>query len=79
MALDVTTIDDEDKKLIRGQIIVWDYHGGPNQHFYIKLLSKVNDVMTCAIINASTGFVLEAPHPSEHTQQVRMVPRGEDP
>jgi hypothetical protein len=34
MAFDVTTIDNE--KLTKGNIIVWDYHGGPNQHFYLK-------------------------------------------
>ena len=32
--LDVTALDD-DKKLIQGNLIIWEYHGGPNQHFYI--------------------------------------------
>lgn len=35
MSLDVTTIDDGDE-LIKGNIIIWDYHGGPNQQFYFK-------------------------------------------
>jgi hypothetical protein len=34
MALDVTTSDSE--HLERGKIIIWDYHGGPNQNFYFK-------------------------------------------
>lgn len=37
MALDVTTIDDG-KDLIKGNMIVWEYHGGPNQQFYFKRL-----------------------------------------
>lgn len=36
MALDVTTLDSEKKHLTKGNIIIWDYHGGPNQHFYFQ-------------------------------------------
>ena len=35
-SLDVTTINDSDKKLKKNNLIVWDFHGGPNQLFYIK-------------------------------------------
>lgn len=35
-ALDVTTINDSDKKLKKNNLIIWDFHGGPNQLFYIK-------------------------------------------
>lgn len=53
MAIDVTTTDTED--LTKGNIIIWDYHGGPNQHFYLKKARGINEYY---IINASTGFVL---------------------
>lgn len=35
MALDVTAKDNLEKGLIKGNLIIWDYHGGPNQQFYI--------------------------------------------
>jgi hypothetical protein len=35
MALDVTSRDDLESGLVRGNLIIWDYHGGPNQQFYI--------------------------------------------
>lgn len=35
MSLDVTTIDNG-KDLVKGDVIIWEYHGGPNQQFYFK-------------------------------------------
>ncbi len=40
MALDVTSKDNLDKGLVRGNLIIWDYHGGPNQQFYIHRCAK---------------------------------------
>ncbi len=40
MALDVTAKDNLDKGLVRGNLIIWDYHGGPNQQFYIHRCAK---------------------------------------
>lgn len=55
MAFDVTTIDDEKKGYQQGDIIIWNYYGGPNQQFYFKKISrnKYN------IINVATNFYLE--------------------
>jgi hypothetical protein len=39
MTIDVTTLN-EDKHLIRGNTIIWNYHGGPNQLFYIQKISN---------------------------------------
>lgn len=70
MALDVTSKDNLEKGLVRGNLIIWDYHGGPNQQFYIHRLPKnqqnfnyqntgvSNDEFI--LINASTGFVVSA-------------------
>lgn len=70
MALDVTSKDNLEKGLVRGNLIIWDYHGGPNQQFYIHRLPKnqqsfnyqntgvENDEFI--LINASTGFVVSA-------------------
>lgn len=60
LALDVTTIDDGDK-LVKGNIIIWEYHGGPNQQFYFK---RVGD-NKFQIISAATGFGLEVPNESQ--------------
>lgn len=60
MALDVTTQDNPDKGLVKNNIIIWDYHGGPNQHFYFKKIA--NQPQCYYIINSSTGFTLEVPH-----------------
>lgn len=35
-ALDVCTTNNSDKNLKKNNLIIWDYHGGPNQQFYIK-------------------------------------------
>lgn len=73
MTLDVTAKDDFNKGLIRGNLIIWDYHGGPNQQFYIHRCSKSNNQQgynfaqktkisdeEFILINASTGFVVSA-------------------
>ena len=51
-ALDVTSISDPKKKLRKGTMIIWEYHGGPNQQFYI-LAGKNGKVR---IINAASGY-----------------------
>ena len=53
-SLDVTTVDDPKKELKKNNIIIWEYHGGPNQQFYIKETSPNK----YAIINVATGFTL---------------------
>jgi len=60
MALDVASITDEKKKLRKGTMIIWTYHGGPNQQFYILPCGgkKVR------IINAASGYSLEVPNNS---------------
>jgi hypothetical protein len=59
-ALDVTSVTDEKKKLRKGTMIIWLYHGGPNQQFYIQSCGgkKVR------IINAASGYSLEVPNNS---------------
>ena len=54
-ALDVTSVTDKSKGLRKGDMIIWQYHGGPNQGFYIKHLEgeKVK------IINAATGYPIK--------------------
>lgn len=72
MALDVTTVD-KDEKLVKGNVIIWDYHGGPNQAFYFK---KVNDNNQYYIISVSTGFSMQVPGGSmDNNVQVIMSPR----
>lgn len=61
MALDVTTIDDREQHLSQGNIIVWDYHGGPNQQFYIK---KQKEGLY-KILNVATNFTLAVPNNSK--------------
>ena len=62
MALDVTTIDDG-KDLIKGNMIIWEYHGGPNQQFYFKRVQ--NERNKFEIINVATGFSIEVPNSSK--------------
>ena len=57
MALDVTAKDSLEKGLAKGNLIIWDYHGGPNQQFYIHRFSNSNEFL---LINAATGFVVSA-------------------
>lgn len=72
MALDVTTLDIPEKDLKKGNIIIWDYHGGPNQHFYFKRIEKNRYF----ILNSSTGFVLEIPNETmDNDIQVHVNPR----
>jgi hypothetical protein len=35
-ALDVTSVNDSKRGLKKNSLIIWSYHGGPNQIFYIK-------------------------------------------
>ncbi len=70
MALDVTTIEND--KLTKGNLIIWDYHGGPNQHFYFKRAFQGLDFFY--IINASTGFVVEVPNGETHDSPLQMMP-----
>ena len=51
-ALDITSVTDSGKDLRKGDVIIWEYHGGPNQTFYLKPLG--NNKMK--IISAATGF-----------------------
>ena len=59
-ALDVTSVSDEKKKLKKGQLIIWEYHGGPNQQFYI-LPCQGKKVR---LINAANGYSVEIPNSS---------------
>lgn len=57
MALDVTSVNHDAKKLKKNNLIIWDYHGGPNQLFFIK---KRRDGKYY-IINSAKGFTMEVP------------------
>jgi hypothetical protein len=70
MALDVTTIYNE--KLTKGNLIIWDYHGGPNQHFYFRRVFP--NLNYFYIINASTGFVIEVPYSETQDIPLEMMP-----
>lgn len=59
-AMDVTSLTDEGKKLKKGQIIIWEYHGGPNQQFYIMPCGNKK----VRIINAASGYSLQIPNNS---------------
>ena len=44
-------------------MIIWDYHGGPNQQFYIHRCGQSKDKIDqdeFILINASTGFIVSA-------------------
>ena len=71
MALDVTTIDSDDQE--KGAMILWDYHGGPNQQFFLK---RVCD-NKFYIINIGTGFVLDVPENTTRDVQLCMNPLTE--
>jgi hypothetical protein len=74
MALDVTSINDASKKLKKNNLIIWSYHGGPNQMFYIK--EKQNKKYN--IINVSKGFTMEIPNSSgKDGVQVHVNPRND--
>ena len=74
MALDVTTIDDG-KDLIKGNMIIWEYHGGPNQQFYFKRVENQKDKFF--IINVATGFSLEVADASmKNEAQIMSNPRS---
>lgn len=60
MALDVTSVTDEKKKLRKGTMIIWTYHGGPNQQFYLLPVGNKK----VRIINAASGYSLEVPNNS---------------
>ena len=68
MSLDVTTLDDVDKGLEKNTLIIWDYHGGPNQRFYLSKTKEIPIPGTTKtrkffnIINSSTGYTLNVPN-----------------
>lgn len=53
--LDVCSTDNPKKKLKKNNLIIWDYHGGPNQlwHFVEKGQGQF------IIVNISRGFVVK--------------------
>jgi hypothetical protein len=70
-ALDVTSVNDEKKGFKKNNLIIWDYHGGPNQHFFIN---KGNDGK-CFIINIARGFAVKVPNtvPTGDKKEVNIV------
>ena len=73
-ALDVTTVNDSDKKLKKNTLIIWDYHGGPNQQFYIKEEKNKK----CYIVNVSKGFTMEVPESNgKDGVQILVNPRND--
>ena len=59
----------------KGNITIWDYHGGPNQHFYIK--KAYGDKYH--IFSVATGFTLEVPDSSKDNEiQVHTNPRNNE-
>ena len=57
MALDVTSVTNEGKDLEKGNLILWEYHGGPNQQYYI-VPATGNKVR---IYNAASGYPIKVP------------------
>lgn len=57
MTMDVATQNQESNKLTRGNVIIWDYHGGPNQLFYIRQSLKKGAYY---LVSLSTGFLVSA-------------------
>ena len=53
--LDVTTVNNEKKNLKKNNLIIWDYHGGPNQQYYIK---EGDSKDRYYIVNVSKGFTV---------------------
>lgn len=54
-------------------MIIWDYHGGPNQHWYIRK-AEGNKYF---LINVATAFTLEVPDGSHEDEiQVHTNPRN---
>lgn len=56
-ALDVTSVNDSKKGFKKNNMIIWDYHGGPNQMFYVK---EERDGK-CYLINIAKGFAVKIP------------------
>lgn len=74
--LDVTTVNNDSKKLKKNNLIIWDYHGGPNQQFYIKESDKA--IKKYYIINVSKGFTVEVPDSSSKNGEKMLVnPRND--
>lgn len=69
MCLDATSNHDPGKKLHKGNMILWEYHGGPNQQYFIKSSGKF-----CRIYNASTGFALRVPNKVD--KQGKTIPNS---
>lgn len=55
-ALDVCSITDTKRNYKKNSMMIWDYHGGPNQLFYIK-----RDYNGYYIINVARGFAVQPP------------------
>jgi hypothetical protein len=67
-ALDVTSVNDQKRGLKKNNLIIWEYHGGPNQMFYVK--ADVDG--QCVIVNNAKGFAVKVPDslPNEDTPMV---------
>lgn len=57
----------------RNQLIIWNYHGGPNQQFYF---TKRNNHQYY-IINVSKGFTIEIPNHVSKQKYVIADPRND--
>ena len=55
--MDVASVTDLKQNLRKGTLIIWEYHGGPNQQFYINQSGD----KTFKIINSASGFSIEVP------------------
>ena len=80
-ALDVTTTNDEKRKLKKNNLIIWDYHGGPNQQFYIKSYDKgSSNEKLYYIINVSKGWTVEVPDSNKKEgTKILANPRNDTP
>ncbi len=66
-------------------MIIWGYHGGPNQQFYIHRFPKGgnnNENDEFMLINAATGFVVSAfqltTEPQKKTNGICVCPKIKD-
>jgi hypothetical protein len=69
-ALDVTSVTDEKRKLKKNNLIVWTYHGGPNQNYYIKEEGKD----TYLIISNAKGFTVKIPENATENSSMEVGP-----
>lgn len=59
MVLDVTSANDRINGYKKNNMIIYDYHGGPNQLFYIKEVSPE----VYYLINLARGYAVRTPNP----------------